>query len=304
MRLFPSALAGATAVAFIGAACSDSSAGPNADQAQVQAAYETLTGYTDADFGDTGAVSTAAAGPSFDSYGVLDTAIAPLFWGRDRVVRGGPRPVVTLNIVVQGDSAWVTRGVSFQGIFLVDTSADGAFNPTSKPLADGVAQRAVFVRDAAAVHGWRPVALTLLDWQPTAADRRTVQVQSVAVYRNDTLQLQVDNPDSLIALDTRVPLFHQGDTVRVVAHVANTTGGSFSPATLAFLHVRHADPAGIRWRRIRMTDAGTGDFSLQWIVRYTGRDRFVVDALDAATLELGTADNYRANEWGIPFRVQ
>ena len=272
-------------------------------QTQVRAAYEALTGYTEDDFGDTGAIGTSPAAPAFDKLGLQDTAIAPLFWGRDRVVRGGPRPVLTLNLVVQGDSALVTRSVGFQGILLVDTSAD-VFNPSSKPLADGVQQRAVFVRDGAAPNGWRLVALTLLDWQPTANDRRTVDVQSVAIYRNDTLQLQVDNPDSLIAVDTRVPRFHEGDTVRVVAQVANTTGSPFSPSTFVFMHVRHADPVAIRWRRIRMNDDGNGDFSLSWIVRHTGRDRFVVDALDAATLQLGTADNYRANEWGIPFLVQ
>lgn len=304
MRSFRIGLAVVTAVALVGAACSDSSTGLNPDQSQVKAAYEELTGYTDEDFGDIGAIGTSPAPPSFDNLGLQDPVDAPPFWGRIRVVHGGPRPVRTLTIVVQGDSAWVTRGVSFQGIFLVDTSADGAFNPTSKPLADEVAQRAVFVRDGAAPRGWRLVALTALNWQPTAVDRRTVQVQSVALYRNDTLQLQIDNPDSLIAIDTRVPKLHEGDSVRVVAHVANTTGGTFSPSTFVFLHVRHADPAAIRWRRILMTDDGNGDFSLRWVVRHTGRDRFVVDALDAATLQLGTADNYRANEWGIPFLVQ
>lgn len=304
MRSLRIGLAVVAAVALIGAACSDSSTGLNPDQTQVKAAYEGLTGYTDEDFGDIGPIGTSPVPPSFDNLGAQDAALAPLFWGRIRVVRGGPRPVHTLSIVVQGDSAWVTRGAGFQGVFLVDTSADGAFNPTSKPLADAVAQRAVFVRDGAASHGWRLVALTFLNWQPTAVDRRTVQVQSVAIYRNDTLQLQVDNPDSLIAIDTRVPKLHEGDTVRVVAQVANTTGGTFSPPTFVFLHVRHADPLAIRWRRIMMTDDGNGAFSLRWVVRHTGRDRFVVDALDAATLQLGTADNYRANEWGIPFLVQ
>jgi hypothetical protein len=304
MRSLRFALAAVTAVALVGAACSDTSTGLNPDQTAVRAAYDGLTGYTDEDFGDTGAIGTDAAAPVSANLSVQDAASAPLFWGRDRVVRGGPRPVRTLNIVVQGDSAWVTRGVSFQGIFLVDTSADGTFNPSSKPLADGVQQGAVFVRDGAAAHGWRPVALTLLNWQTTAPDRRTVQVQSVAIYRNDTLQLQVDNPDSLIAVDTKIPKLHEGDTVRVVAHVENTTGGTFSPSTFVFLHLRHADPVAIRWRRVMMADDGNGDFSLSWIVRHTGRDRFVVDALDAATLQLGTADNYRANEWGIPFLVQ
>ncbi len=304
MRTLPRALAGALAVALIGAACSDNSTGLNADQAQVQAAYEGLIGYTDDDFGDAGAISTTPTATVFPSSSLADTAIAPLFWGRDRVVPSGPRPVFTRNVVVQGDSAWVTRGVSFQGIFLVDTSVDAVFNPTSKPLADGVQQRGVFVRDASAPHGWRAVSLTLRNWQNTDVSRRTVQIQSVAVYVNDSLRLSVDDPDSLITIDPVTPRFHEGDTVRVVAHVENTTGGSYSPATLVFLHVRHADPSAIRWRRVPMQDDGSGDFERSWIVRHTGRDRFVVDALDAATLVLGTADNYRSNEWGIPFRVE
>ena len=131
-----------------------------------------------------------------------------------------------------------------------------------------------------------------------------MQITSVAVYQNGALLLQVDNPDSLIEVDTKIPKFHEDDTVKVVAHVENTTGGSFSPTTFAFLHVRHADPSGIRWRRVQMTDDGNGDFERRWIVRHTGRDRFVIDALDAATLVLGTGDNYRANGWGIPYRVE
>jgi len=296
--------AGIAAVALVGAACSESSTGMSADQVAVQATYDGLTGYTDNDFGDPGVVGTAAASVVGGVQSILDTAIAPRFWGRLRVVPGGPRPIFTRDITVQGDSAWVTRSASFQGIFLVDTSADSTFNPNSKPLDDGVQQRAVFVRDRTATRGWRAVALTLLNWQNTALDRRTVQIQNVAVFVNGAPVLQVSNPDSLIAVDTRVPLFHAGDTVRVTMHVANSTGGSFSPPTFGFLHVRHADPTGIRWRRVPMQDDGNGDFERSWVVRFTGRDRFVVDALDAATLELGSADNYRSNEWGIPFRVE
>ena len=304
MRTFRFLSAGIAAVALVGAACSESSTGMSADQVAVQAAYDGLTGYTDNDFGDPGVTGTVSASVVGGVQSVQDTAIAPLFWGRLRVVPGGPRPIFTRDIVVQGDSAWVTRSVSFQGIFLVDTSADAMFNPTSKPLDDGVQQRAVFVRDRASARGWRAVSLTLLNWQNTAVDRRTVQIQSVAVFVNRAPVLQVSNPDSLIAVDTRVPLFHEGDTVKVTMHVANTTGGTFSPATFGFLHVRHADPMGIRWRRVPMKDDGNGDFERSWVVRFTGRDRLVVDALDAATLELGSADNYRSNEWGIPFRVE
>jgi hypothetical protein len=303
MRTIRILSAGLAAVALIGAACSESSTGMSADQVAVQAAYDGLTGYTDNDFGDPGVVGTAASIVG-GTMSVQDTAIAPRFWGRLRIVPGGPQPIYTRDIVVQGDSAWVTRGASFQGIFLVDTSADSTFNPNSKPLDDGVQQRAVFVRDGAATHGWRAVALTLLDWQNTAVDRRTVQIQNVTVSVNGTVVLDVSNPDSLIAVDAHMPLFHAGDTVKVAMHVANSTGGSFSPTTFGFLHLRHADPNGIRWRRVPMQDDGNGDFERSWIVHFTGRDRLVVDALDAATLELGSADNYRSNEWGIPFRVE
>ena len=303
MRNFRSFSMGLVAVALVGTACSEST-GTSADQVAVQAAYDGLTGYTDTDFGAAGVTGTSPASVVGGTQSLEDTAIAPRFWGRLRVVPGGPRPIFTRDIVVQGDSAWVTRSASFQGIFLVDTSADSTFNPDSKPLADGVQQRAVFVRDRTADHGWRAVALTLLDWQNTAVDRRTVQIQDVAVSVNGTAVLQVSNPDSLISVDTHVPLFHAGDTVKVTMHVANSTGGGFSPATFGFLHVRHADPTGIRWRRVPMIDDGNGDFERSWVVRFTGRDRFVVDAIDAATLELGTADNYRSNEWGIPFRVE
>jgi hypothetical protein len=304
MRNFGTFSAGLVAVALVGAACRESSTGMSTDQVAVQAAYDGLTGYTDSDFGAAGVTGSSPASAVGRTLSLEDTAIAPRFWGRLRVVPGGPGPIFTRDIVVQGDSAWVTRSVSFQGIFLVDTSADSTFNPDSKPLADGVQQRAVFVRDRTADHGWRAVALTLLDWQNTAVDRRTVQIQNVAVYVNGAAVLQVSNPDSLISVDTRVPLFHAGDTVKVTMHVVNSTGGSFSPATFGFLHVRHADPLGIRWRRVPMIDEGNGDFERSWVVGFTGRDRFVVDALDAATLELGTADNYRSDEWGVPFRVE
>jgi len=86
--------------------------------------------------------------------------------------------------------------------------------------------------------------------------------------------------------------------------VTNTTGGGFTPPSFVFLHVRHADARGTSWRRVPMVDNGDGTYQRSWIARRTGVDRFVVDALDAATLLLGTADNYRANEVGIPYRVE
>src|SRR5437899_898132 len=231
----------------------------------------------------------AAAGPGS----------APSFWGRMRIVPGGPKPVIEKNITIVGDSAWVTLTVHYQGIFLTDTSADGIFNPTAKPLQEYFTQQAVLVRDAAARHHWRAVKLSPRDWEPTAADRQTVRVTDVKIFRNDTLLLDVSNPDSLYDVEHRIPRFHLGDSVKVVARVTNTTGGSYQPATFVFLHVRHADPDHDGWVRVRMHDNGDGTYERTWMARRTGRDRFAVDAIDTATLVLGSADNYRRGSWGF-----
>lgn len=289
---------------MVAAGCSEAGTGASTDQAMVAAALQDqLGGLGDLDFGATGAVATVtlAGGPASI---VLDTAVLPAFWGRDRVIPGGPLPIFTRDIVVQGDSAWVSRGASYQGIFLTDTSADGVFNPSAKPLDDGSAQKAVLVRRSAVRHGWKLVTLSPVNWTTTAADRQTVVIQQVQVYRNGLLQLQIDRPDSLFDVDRTVPHFVIGDTVMVVAKVDNSTGGGFSPATFVFLHVRHADPSGVMWRRLKMNDLGDGSWRRSFIVRQSGRDRLVVDALDAATLVLGTPDNYRSNEWGIPYIIE
>src|SRR2546425_11952291 len=109
----------------------------------------------------------------------------------------------------------------------------------------------------------------------------------------------------MIRRPPRSPLFPYTPLSRsVVPAVTNTTGGGFTPLSFVFLHVRHADAHGTSWRRVPMVDNGDGTYQRSWIARRTGVDRFVVDALDAATLLLGTVDNYRANEVGIPYRIE
>src|SRR5438128_11958023 len=296
-------VAGLTALA-----CAEGVA-PSSDQAQVLAAeQEQLGAMIDSDFGAVGASATASivtpgSGASFAVSGTQgDTA--PTFWGRLRVVPGGPRPVYHRDVTIQGDTARVEHDVTFQGVFLVDSSADGVFNPTAKPLADRMTQRAVLVRDRSESRGWRAVELSPQNWTVVDASRQTVTVTDVKVYRNDTLLIEVTDPSALFDVANRIPRFHLDDTVKVVAAVTNTTGSGFTPASFVFLHVRHADRLGTSWRRIPMTDNGDGTYQRTWIARRTGIDRFVVDALDSATLLLGTGDNYRTNEVGIPYRIE
>src|SRR5436309_9500722 len=154
-------LAAAAALAgLVALACSEGVA-PSSDQTQALAAeQEELGAMVDSDFRATGATPPAsldAASSSAASFSVNGTHAdtAPSFWGRLRVVPGGPQPVYHRDVTIANDTATVERDVSFAGMFLVDTSADGVFNPSSKPLADRMTQRAVLVRDRGIARGWR-----------------------------------------------------------------------------------------------------------------------------------------------------
>jgi len=295
------AVAGAVALA-----CGEGTA-PSSPQAQVLAAeQEQLGTMVDSDFGAAGATATDAVAGGSVSADLAATAgdTAPTFWGRLRVVPGGPRPIYHRDVTIQGDTARVEHDITYDGILLVDTSADGVFNPTAKPLADRMTQHAVLVRDDSRPHGWRVVQLSPQDWTVVDASRQTVTVTDVKVYRNDTLLVEVTDPAALFDVTSRVPRFRLGDTVKVVAAVANTTNSGFTPPSFVFLHVRHAALSSSSWRRLKMTDNGDGTFQRSWIARQTGIDRFLVDALDSGVLLEGTADNYRTNEVGIPYRIE
>ncbi|HEX9393718.1 MAG TPA: hypothetical protein VF923_03645, partial [Gemmatimonadales bacterium] len=186
MRTKLLAVVPATLVVLVLGACNDSTT-PLTDQAQVLAAAQSQLGaMIDTSFGQSGSMPSLSVVGGVMS---VDSVAVPQYWGRIRLLPGGPRPVIHRDVTIQGDTARVTQTVSFQGLFVQDTASDTTFAPVAKPLAEGHTQSAIFVRDQARVHGWRAVALTIQNWQTTNVSRRTVAVDSLSVYVNDTLKL-------------------------------------------------------------------------------------------------------------------
>src|SRR5437667_9353642 len=173
-------LAAAAALAgLVALACSEGVA-PSSDQTQALAAeQEQLGAMVDSDFGATGATPTAsldAASSSAASFSVNGTHAdtAPSFWGRLRVVPGGPQPVYHRDVTIANDTATVEHDVSFAGVFLVDTSADWVLNPSSKPLAARTTQRALLDRARGMASARRGTHLSPQDSTVVESSRQTV----------------------------------------------------------------------------------------------------------------------------------
>jgi hypothetical protein len=289
------------------AACSDATGPGNASGEDRDAVLSILTesGWFAEDFGVEGATLDAALAPglSLSLAGAQDTVPAVRRWGRRR---GRPAErEITVNVA--DDTARVTAVVTFDGRFLLDRTDDGQANPTEKPLQEQATHHAVLVRraeaDSAGRH-WRLVQLSPWEWRMTDEARRTVRVTGVEVLVNGESKILVEDPAELFDVDNRIPRLQVGDVVQVVATVENATGHGNEPASFVFLHVYHASPGARAWIRVPMEQDDQGRYVREWTVRFNGRERIGVDAIDSQTFNTDSEDDYRANAWGIPYRIE
>lgn len=308
-----SRLAVAGAAALIVAACSD---GPTAlgnatpeDREAVVAELEASGWFTEA-FGMSGTAENVNLAASFDlslsTVAAQDTVPLIRRWGR----RHGEPVSRVITVEVVGDTARARMVVTFEGQFVLDRTPDDGEPPTQKPLEEQAVQRAVLVRRSAddtvdvARRPWRLVALSPREWRMTDEARRTVRISRVVVRVNGEVRLEAEDPAELFRVDNRIPRLEVGDSVSVLAEVDNTTGTGNEPPTFVFLHVYHHGPNARGWVRIPMRERDDGAFVRHWIVRFAGRERMVVDALDSQTFNTDSEDDYRANGWGIPYRIE
>lgn len=303
-------LAAAGMAALILAACSDTPTGPgNATDDDRNAVVAELeeSGWFAEGFGNDGAADDLNLAAAFDLplSSVADQDEVPLVrrWGRRR---GDPVSRL-LTVDVTGDTARAELVVTFEGVFLLDRTPDDGEPATQKPLEEQAVQRAVLVRRTDADPAGRPwelVALSPREWRMTDEAKRTVRIARVVVAVNGAVKLEVEDPAELFRVDNRIPRLALGDSVSVLAEVANTTGTGNEPPTFVFLHVYHHGPNARGWVRIPMRQRDDGLFVRHWIVRFGGRERMAVDAIDSQTFNTDSEDDYRASGWGIPYRIE
>jgi len=235
--------------------------------------------------------------------------VAPRVWGRRR---GLPvRRLITVDVNPQEGIATVSKEVFFEGNFLLDITQDEQHNPTAKPLEEKLVQYATFRRrtaDEVDVQGrrWKLVNVSPAEWMMTSEDKRTVNITKIEVWVNEELKAEIVDPSEMLDVDSRIPRLHPEDLVTVKAWVDNRLDNQNVPETFVFLHLFHATPSSRAWMRLPMEQVITDVDSYyvrSWIVRHTGRARMAVDAIDAETFTTETEDDYRANIWGVPYRI-
>ncbi len=225
----------------------------------------------------------------------------PRLWGR-RFDAGATR---TRTVDVSNDTATVSLSAQVDGRLLALFPKDGAPPDTlNRPFRHTVSQQVVLVKaDSGGRRGWHILQVSPQQWVMTDPAKRTIALTRVTVTVNDQVKIDVTDAGARFDVNTKLPRLNRGDVVTVKATLTNTAATGNVPPEFVFLHVLHADPQGLGWRRLQMEKQADGSYQRSWAVRMAGRDRLVVDAIDSQTFT-PAAGEYRANVWAVPYRIE
>ncbi len=226
--------------------------------------------------------------------------VLPRLWGR----RLGPPESRGRTVNVNGETATVDMTAEFNGVLRALVPGEGDTPDTlHRAFRHTAIQHAVLVkRQGEGRRAWQLDQISPQQWVMTDLAKRTIAITRVVISVNGDQKIEVTDPATLYDVNNHIPRMARGSEISVRVEVANTAGTGHAPPEFVFLHVLHADPSGLAWRRIRVARADDGSYVKTWLARQSGRERIVVDAVDSQTF--AESGEYRANLWGIPYRIE
>jgi hypothetical protein len=286
-------------------ACSTDALGPgnasSEDRAQIEDLLSDLSFFNDG-YGDDG-LPTLSVAANFDGDVAAD---APQNWGRHYGV-----PVERdIQINVENGVATVTKKLVFEGSFMIRDQ--GSESVVQKTMNETRVQTAVLQRleqdevnpESGRRHRWKLLEISPAEHYLTDETAQTVNIDSVEVLVNEQIVLTVRDPAELINVENRLTRLEKGSVVTVRAYVQNDDTVDGSADTFVYLHLRCATPEVRVWgRRAMEFNQDLGAYVASWTVYHRGRERIIVDAIDAKTFNPDDLDNYDANIWAIPYRT-
>jgi hypothetical protein len=240
--------------------------------------------------GDPAHFTSGTAGDSSENAQLTEDTTMGKWWR-------GPQThdtVPTIDVQVQGDSAWVgwhqhNYGEIIHWVVTSDTTAA----KWTKSLHEAVQINGVYRRegsDTAAYRGWKleRISLTLGQSETT----NTVRIDSLKIHSSLRDILIISPLDTYYHVDSLVT-FTPGEKLDITLYTNATDG-------YGWLHVFW----GIAFVRLPFEDQGSGVFTGIWSAQMIPGFRFVIfDLMTKGTL-MDRAAPYDYNGWLLPYKVQ
>ncbi len=286
------------------------------DRAADEAAIRALITADPDVFHELGIYDGGAQVPEYDATGMPKSGdyIEPVRYGRR-----GKYELESVDIQFSGEPgepdtiAIATITKTFSGTFVVvardtDSTTPEAYKVYEKPVRTNVVRKAMFRRVGYTDNprrNWCLVAVTLSEG---VSEQTTINVTSLTIEAPGQEPLVITDPlEHWMDRHQGLPVFAQGDTVKVYVTLTNSNHYPPEPGTTVLVHFG-VDRGWQRGRRPLNDEglypdmvAGDGVFSGSWVVRHGhGLRHLVIDAIDNGTIYDDRAP-YNAVCWGMVY---
>jgi len=208
----------------------------------------------------------------------------PTYWKRTIYITL-EAPFTKADVIVKDD---------IRGTMYIDRSDNHTYDPGSKPFELWRTRYATFERDSTDTP-WALTAISPAAYKMQDEGSQTVSTTSVRIVTAGGYDRTFTDGTELIPLDEH-PTVTKGEKITVTVNAHNTSKAGWTPVSFAFLH--HD------WQRYNTNDQGNETYKGEYnITAEPGVRHNGVSVIDAGTLQNENDDDYDADGWSLPFRV-